>query len=260
MHDLNANDWYATVRHAAPFTELPHDTSDAAVGMMSGGYNSEEFPALRPQLVWNRDSDLISAHPGLQKVTVTSDDMIPGRGLYTVVLSRTDAGRGQRHVGKLDEEAVYESRMGDIIALGTSTRQIQEIIRDRMVMAPTPDRTTRLSFWHGEGAGHDYGLSRTVACFAREIAAGLDVKQIKGRPVVEGPTIPAFILAILIRLHRDGPDTSAIINLARLLSGQQAVTGTVPSDQTLIMKRARGEDGGWCIVLLDPFGRHAHGP
>ena len=65
--------------------------------------------------------------------------------------------------------------------LGTSTWQIQEITRDRVVVTPAPGRTARLPFWHGEGAGRDYGFSRTIARFTREIAAGLDVKRTEGR-------------------------------------------------------------------------------
>ena len=92
MHDLNADDWYATVRRAAPFAELPRDMFDAVIGMMSGEYNSEEFSAFRPRLVWNRDNGLISARPGSQKVAVTSGGTIPDRGLYTVsCLRRTPA-------------------------------------------------------------------------------------------------------------------------------------------------------------------------
>ncbi len=260
MHDLNADDWYATVRRAAPFAELPRDMFDAAIGMMSGEYNSEEFSAFRPRLVWNQDNGLISARPGSQKVAVTSGGTIPDRGLYTVVLPEADAGKGQRRVGELDEEMVYESRVGDVITLGTSTWQIQEITRDRVVVTPAPGRTARLPFWHGEGAGRDYGFSRTIARFTREIAAGLDVKRTEGRSAAEGPAVPTFIPTILTRLHRDGLDANAITNLARLLSEQQAITGTVPSDQTLIVERTRDEDGGWRIVLLSPFGRRVHEP
>lgn len=193
MHDLNADDWYATVRRAAPFAELPRDMFDAVIGMMSGEYNSEEFSAFRPRLVWNRDNGLISARPGSQKVAVTSGGTIPDRGLYTVVLPEADAGKGQRRVGELDEEMVYESRVGDVITLGTSTWQIQEITRDRVVVTPAPGRTARLPFWHGEGAGRDYGFSRTIARFTREIAAGLDVKRTEGRSAAEGPAVPTFI-------------------------------------------------------------------
>ena len=173
MHDLKADDWYVTVRRSAPFADLPRDMFDAVIGMMSGEYNTEEFSAFRPRLVWNRDNGLISARPGSQKVAVTSGGTIPDRGLYTVVLPEADAGKGQRRVGELDEEMVYESRVGDVITLGTSTWQIQDITRDRVVVTPAPGRTARLPFWHGEGAGRDYGFSRAIALFTREIADGL---------------------------------------------------------------------------------------
>lgn len=141
MHDLKADDWYVTVRRSAPFADLPRDMFDAVIGMMSGEYNTEEFSAFRPRLVWNRDNGLISARPGSQKVAVTSGGTIPDRGLYTVVLPEADAGKGQRRVGELDEEMVYESRVGDVITLGTSTWQIQDITRDRVVVTPAPGRT-----------------------------------------------------------------------------------------------------------------------
>ena len=46
MHDLNADDWYATVRRAAPFAELPRDMFDAVIGMMSGEYNHAKILGL----------------------------------------------------------------------------------------------------------------------------------------------------------------------------------------------------------------------
>ena len=173
MHNLDADEWYATVCRAAPFAKLPRDMFDAVIGMMSGAYNTEEFSAFKPRLMWNREDGIISARPGAQKIAVTSGGTIPDRGLYTVVLPEADAGKGQRRVGELDEEMVYESRVGDVITLGTSTWQIQEITRDRVVVTPAPGRTARLPFWHGEGAGRDYGFSRTIGRFLRETSAGL---------------------------------------------------------------------------------------
>lgn len=270
MHDLKADDWYVTVRRSAPFADLPRDMFDAVIGMMSGEYNTEEFSAFRPRLVWNRDNGLISARPGSQKVAVTSGGTIPDRGLYTVVLPEVDAGKGQRRVGELDEEMVYESRVGDVITLGTSTWQIQDITRDRVVVTPAPGRTARLPFWHGEGAGRDYGFSRAIARFTREIADGLVMEQggYSGFPLrgelsaerTEGRSTPTFTHAILTRLHQDGLDSNAIANLARLLSEQRAATGAVPSDRTLIVERTRDEDGGWRIVLLSPFAAASTNP
>lgn len=298
MHDLDVEDWYATVRRSAPFAGLSRDMFDAVLGMMSGAYNTEEFSAFKPRLMWNREEGWISARPGAQKIAVTSGGTIPDRGLYTVVLPEADAGKGQRRVGELDEEMVYESRVGDVITLGTSSWQIQEITRDRVVVTPAPGRTARLPFWHGEGAGRDYGFSRTIGRFLRETSAGLIFASVLPRessptgeqPSYTGETIsdsplrgelsaqqtegsfegklvtatipssPTFSTSILNRLRHDGLDSNAIANLARLLAEQQAATGVVPDDRTLVVERTRDEDGGWRVVLLSPFGRRVHEP
>ncbi|PJM77125.1 DEAD/DEAH box helicase [Bifidobacterium felsineum] len=266
MHNLKVDEWYATVCRSAPFAELPRDMFDAVIGMMSGAYNTEEFSAFKPRLMWNKEAGVISARPGAQKIAVTSGGTIPDRGLYTVVLPEADAGKGQRRVGELDEEMVYESRVGDVITLGTSSWQIQEITRDRVVVTPAPGRTARLPFWHGEGAGRDYGFSATIGRFLRETAAGLELPS--GAPLegncrhtaTEERFQPYFAPAIMHRLQHDGLDANAIANLAGLLSEQQAATGVVPDDKTLIVERTRDEDGGWRIVLLSPFGRRVHEP
>ena len=52
-------------------------------------------------------------------VAVTSGGTIPDRGLYGVFLVG-DPGTPGRRVGELDEEMVYESRVGEVITLGAS--------------------------------------------------------------------------------------------------------------------------------------------
>lgn len=162
-----------TVRKAAPFEDLDRTMFDAVMGMMTGAYNGEDFSAFRPPLQYNEEAGLISARPGAQRLAVTSGGTIPDRGTYTVVLPEEGSGPGPRKVGELDEEMVYESRVGDVITLGTSTWQIQEITRDRVVVVPAPGRTARLPFWHGEGDGRDAAFGRSQGRFIRDMAQGL---------------------------------------------------------------------------------------
>lgn len=239
MHNLDADEWYATVCRAAPFAKLPRDMFDAVIGMMSGAYNTEEFSAFKPRLMWNREDGIISARPGAQKIAVTSGGTIPDRGLYTVVLPEADAGKGQRRVGELDEEMVYESRVGDVITLGTSTWQIQEITRDRVVVTPAPGRTARLPFWHGEGAGRDYGFSRTIGRFLRETSADLifapalphkDKEAISGSPLRKKlreaiPHAGETILGSPLRGELSAQQTEGI-------SEETPITATTPSSPT----------------------------
>lgn len=172
MEDLRPDDWYATVCRSAPFRDLDRGTFDSVMGMMTGAYDSEDFSAFRPCLMWNHDEDLISARPGAQRLAVTSGGTIPDRGLYTVVLPETDGGKGPRRVGELDEEMVYESRVGDIITLGTSTWQIQEITRDRVIVTPAPGRTAVCRSGMGTAAAGTAGSVRPKALSSGRSARG----------------------------------------------------------------------------------------
>lgn len=97
---------------------------------------------------------MISARPGAQRLAVTSGGTIPDRGLYTVVLPEAEAGTGPRRVGELDEEMVYETRVGDIITLGTTNWQVQEITNSRVVVVPgaRTKGTPAVLAWGGQRA------------------------------------------------------------------------------------------------------------
>ena len=261
MDDLKPDEWYATVRRSAPFADLDRSVFDSVMAMMTGGYKSEEFSAFRPPLVWNHDGDIISARPGAQRLAVTSGGTIPDRGLYTVVLPESDAGPGPKRVGELDEEMVYESRVGDVITLGTSSWQIQEITRDRVVVTPAPGRTARLPFWHGEGNGRDYGFGLARGRLLRELAGGLASEEGPGgRSFDAGAGRWSFDEEAERRLRADGLDDNALSNLAALLGEQRGATGVVPGDRDLVIERCPDEEGDWRIMLHSPFGRRVHEP
>lgn len=256
MDDLKPDDWYALIRRSAPFENLDRTMFDAVMGMMTGAYNSEDFSAFRPPLQYNEDLNLISARPGAQRLAVTSGGTIPDRGTYTVVLPEEGSGPGPRKVGELDEEMVYESRVGDVITLGTSTWQIQEITRDRVIVVPAPGRTARLPFWHGEGDGREAMFGLAQGRFVREISHGLreDMRAIVANEAIR------FDAETISRLRGDGLDDNAISNLADLLAEQRAATGVVPNDRELVIERCRDEEGDWRVIVHSPYGRRVHEP
>ena len=118
-------------------------------------------------------SGLLKPRPGSQRLAVTAAGTIPDRGMFSVVLPEGDAKQGRRRVGELDEEMVMESRVGDIIALGTSTWRIQEISSDRVIVEPAPGRAARLPFWHGEVIGRPYETGRARGALVRALDAAL---------------------------------------------------------------------------------------
>ncbi|MDT4920152.1 MAG: ATP-dependent helicase Lhr and Lhr-like helicase, partial [Pseudonocardiales bacterium] len=100
------------VRRSAPFAGLPRAALEAVLDMLAGRYPSDAFAELRPRLVWDRVTGELTARRGAQHLAVTSGGTIPDRGLFGVFLAGAE-GPGRR-VGELDEEMVYESRVGDV--------------------------------------------------------------------------------------------------------------------------------------------------
>ncbi|WP_375389489.1 DEAD/DEAH box helicase, partial [uncultured Amnibacterium sp.] len=135
LEQLEVEAWFDTVRRSAPFAALPRSAYEAVLDLLAGRYPSDEFAELRPRIVWDRDAGTITGRPGAQRLAVTSGGTIPDRGLFGVFLVSGNEGGGNR-VGELDEEMVYESRVGDVFSLGATSWRIQEITHDRVLVLP----------------------------------------------------------------------------------------------------------------------------
>ncbi|MEP6651298.1 MAG: hypothetical protein ABJA74_15520, partial [Lapillicoccus sp.] len=232
---------FAVVRRAASFATLPRSAFDATLDLLAGRYPSDEFAELRPRLVWDRVADTLTGRPGAQRLAVTSGGTIPDRGLFGVFLVGSDASGRPSRVGELDEEMVYESRVGDIFALGTSSWRIEEITHDRVLVSPAPGQPGRLPFWKGDTLGRPAELGAAVGAFVREIT------KLGGEQR-------------LARASSAGLDSYAAANLVAYISQQEADTGVVPHDKQLVVERFRDELGDWRLVLHSPYGAAVHGP
>ncbi|HEX4511050.1 MAG TPA: DEAD/DEAH box helicase, partial [Burkholderiaceae bacterium] len=96
------------VKRAYPFATLTHDVLLAVLDMLAGRYPSDEFAELRPRLTWDRATDRLTPRRDAALIALLSGGTIPDRGLYAVHL-----GPSGPRIGELDEEMVYESRVGE---------------------------------------------------------------------------------------------------------------------------------------------------
>ncbi|MGA8210609.1 MAG: ATP-dependent helicase, partial [Nocardioidaceae bacterium] len=235
--EWDVEELFALVRRAAPFATLPRSAYDATLDLLSGRYPSDEFRELRPRIVWDRVAGTLSARPGAQRLAVTSGGTIPDRGLFGVFLVGEKASR----VGELDEEMVYESRVGDVFALGATSWRIEDITHDRVLVSPAPGQPGRLPFWKGDQLGRPAELGRAIGAFTRELG---------GLPVAQATQ----------RCTEAGLDDWAAGNLVAFLTEQRAATATLPTDRTVVVERFRDELGDWRIVVHSPFGAQVHAP
>lgn len=238
MDPVHVDDWYALVRRASPWKDLPRSAFDATLDMLAGRYPSGDFAVFRPRIIWNRETGLLTARPGAQLLAVTSGGTIPDRGMFSVLLPEGDEQAGSRRVGELDEEMVYESRVNDIITLGASSWRIQQITRDQVIVVPAPGRSARLPFWRGEGVGRPAELGERIGDFIHTMSD--DNAELRLSP----------------RLR----DDNVLSNIKGLIDDQKNATGVLPWSRHLVLERCRDEMGDWRVILHSPYGRRVHAP
>jgi len=239
LDEWTVDDVLALARRSAPYATLTRPVLESVLDMLAGRYPSEEFAELRARITWDRLADTLTGRRGAQRLAVTSGGTIPDRGLYAVFLA-TGEGPGRR-VGELDEEMVYESRVGDLFTLGTSTWRIEDITHDRVLVTPAPGQPGRLPFWKGDSLGRPAELGRAVGAFVREVEA----------------LTPD---AARTRVMAAGLDDWAADNLLTYLREQREATGHVPDDRTIVVERFRDELGDWRVAIHSPFGAQVHAP
>ena len=136
---------------------------------------------------------------------------------------------------------VYESRVGDIFALGATSWRIEDITHDRVLVTPAPGIPGRLPFWKGDTLGRPAELGAAIGAFTRELGA-LPRERAEERA------------------RADGLDEYAAANLVGYLHEQLEATNLLPSDQTLLVERFRDELGDWRLVVHSPYGVPVHAP
>ncbi|MFC0508626.1 ATP-dependent helicase [Micromonospora costi] len=238
LEPWRVGDLAAVVRRAAPFAELPDSALHAVLDMLSGRYPSTAFAELRPRLVWDRATDLLTGRPGAQRLAVTSGGTIPDRGLFGVFLA--GAERAAR-VGELDEEMVYESRVGDVFLLGSSSWRIEEITPDRVLVSPAPGQAARMPFWKGDTPGRPVELGRAIGSRVRSLLR-LDDE------------------AAIAALRSGGLDDWAAGNLMAYLREQRTATRSLPDDRTIVVERFRDELGDWRLAVHSVLGARVNAP
>lgn len=136
---------------------------------------------------------------------------------------------------------MYESRVGDVFTLGTSSWRIEDITRDRVLVSPAPGVPGRLPFWKGDQLGRPLELGRAVGAFLREVGS---LSEEDAR----------------LRLLAAGLDAWAADNVLSYLAEQREACGHVPDDRTIVVERFRDELGDWRVVVHSPFGAQVHAP
>ena len=233
---------FALVRRSAPFADLPRSAYDATLDMLVGPLpvrrvrGAAAAPGLGPGRRHSHRASRRAAPRGHRR----RHD--PGPRAVRRLPGRQRRRSGGPRVGELDEEMVYESRVGDVFALGTSSWRIEEITHDRVLVSPAPGEPGRLPFWKGDTLGRPAELGAAIGAFVREVGEARPSRRRSS-----GPRRP---------VSTTGPPATSSAYLAE----QRADTGVVPTDRQLVVERFRDELGDWRLVVHSPYGAQVHAP
>ncbi len=224
------------VRSAYPFHGLTADSFENVLRLISGRFPTPDFRDLRARVSWDRIHNALAPLPGTAQLALVGGGTIPDTGQFPVYL-----GEGGPRLGELDEEFVYERRVGETFVLGNSTWRIQAIDPHRVVVSAAEGHAAVMPFWRGESVSRSPELGLAVGALCREVAERLD-----------DPALTSW-LEQQCRLTHD-----AALALRNYVLRQKLVSGAVPHDQCVVIESYIDPAGELGLAVLSPFGGRLH--
>ena len=207
--DLDA--LYALLRRTYPYAELTREAYDRVVGMLRGRYAETRLRDLKPRLRIDPETGRARAADGALQLVWRSGGVIPDRGYYPVRVE----GSGAR-LGELDEEFVWERKIGQEIAIGAQQWRIDRITANEVLVTPGHGADAIAPFWKAESQPRDFELCEKVGLWLEE-------GERKGFP---GP-FPNL-------------DEEAARSLVDLLERQREATRRLPHRHHIVLEECRG--------------------
>ncbi len=236
MDHWDVPDLFDLVRRAYPFEDLAPEVFEGVLCLVSGRFPTGPLRDLRARIAWDRIHNRLAALPGSARLALVCGGTIPDTGQFPVYLG----SEGPR-LGELDEEFVFERRVGEAFALGNNTWRIDAIEPHRVVVRPAEGSSAVMPFWRGESSPRSTELGAAVGALCREIAGRLD-----------DPELPRW-LETECRL-----EARATRPLIGYIARQLRVAGVVPDDRTVLIESFRDPAGELGLAVLSPFGGRLH--
>jgi ATP-dependent helicase Lhr and Lhr-like helicase len=161
---------YAFIRTAQPYHALSRRQFDLVLDLLEGRYQQARLRELQPRIIHDRVDRALTVKKGALLTLYTSGGVIPDRGYYGLRHAETGA-----RIGELDEEFVWEARIGQVFTLGAQNWRIQKITSGEVLARPAPRGKPAPPFWKAENSGRGFHLSDRIGRFleAAEADAGM---------------------------------------------------------------------------------------
>jgi ATP-dependent Lhr-like helicase len=231
-------DLYRVLRRAQPYQGLTRDSLRELLRMLAGDWEHARERPVSPRVSYDRLRDALLPNTYSRLLALSAGGTIPDRGYFGVYLEDN-----RTRLGELDEEYVFEARVGDVFLLGAFAWRITGIDRERVRVAPASRQGAQTPFWKGDGLGRSFFLSMHMAEQKRQLERALADKRLRG-----------------YLQERYGFDEAALDNLCPMIQRQYKALGHLAHDRKIILEHFSDAVGQAQMVVHAPFGARVNIP
>ncbi len=154
---------YDFIRRIDAYHALGRRDFDHVLAMLRGAYGDITLPVLLPRLDVDAQGNVL-ARAGMRRLLAESGGVIPDRGYFTARVS----GSGAK-LGELDEEFVWERRVGDEFSIGAQSWRVDQILDDAVEVSPGRGNRPMAPFWRSEEEAMPAALAHEIATLLQRL-------------------------------------------------------------------------------------------
>ncbi|MCD4677972.1 MAG: DEAD/DEAH box helicase, partial [Desulfobacula sp.] len=151
---------YTLMKTSYPYRHLTRQQYDLVLNMLAGRYSDTRIRELKPRVSIDRLDNTVQGKKGALLALYTSGGTIPDRGYFQLRHHETNA-----RIGELDEEYVWEAKIGQIVTVGTQNWKIMRITHNDVFAVPVGNSRMDAPFWIAEGINRDFHFSNKILLF-----------------------------------------------------------------------------------------------
>jgi ATP-dependent Lhr-like helicase len=170
----NLDDLYALLKTSYPYQSLSRRQFDLVIEMLAGRYAGSRLPELKPRIAVDKLENTVRARKGALQAVYFSGGTIPDRGYFH--LRHNESGA---LIGELDEEFVWEAKIGQVFTLSTQNWRIERITHNDVFVTPARPGAAAPPFWKAEENLRDSHFSERIADFLEEAEELLEDPRVK---------------------------------------------------------------------------------
>ena len=179
MEPWGIDELYAFLRCAFPYRDLDREHYEALLEMLAGRYADTRLPSLQPMIRIDRLDRVIDASDGAMRRVYLAGGTIPDRGYFAM---RHEQSRTK--IGELDEEFVWERKVGDRFTFSTQTWRITAINDSDVLVVPAAGQPG-IPFWKADSYDRGSHFATRIAEFLEDVEGSIDEPEFQRRLATE---------------------------------------------------------------------------